>query len=72
MASFGYPTADALVADLQAAQTALATAVADGPEACEAPGGALYGGPRPTTQAAATMAATVDALAAYVETLAPE
>jgi hypothetical protein len=51
-------------------QTALNAAVANGPEAFEPQRGALYAGSRPTTQAAAAMAAAV--AVAYVETLVPE
>jgi hypothetical protein len=72
MAEDDHETASGLVAALQAAQTALNAAVADGPEAMQAPGGALYAGSRPTTQAAATMAAAVAALATYVKTFGPE
>ncbi len=72
MADFDYATAAPLIADLQAAQATLNTAVETGDEAFMGSSVPLSGTGRPTTQAAAKMAAAVTALADYIETLAPQ
>ena len=68
MAAFSSETFAPLLADLEAAQTALAAAVETGDEVMEAPSAALNGS-RPVTTAAAQVAAATDAINTYIEGL---